>query len=213
MKERWSCRAFLDQPIPDDLTERLLTMAQHSPSWCNTQPWHLTIFEDAELDRLRNEVIAHVTDATEQPDFPFPERYKGAFQERRRECAWQLYDAVGVTKGDRVASRAQALENFRFFGAPAVAVVTTEAALGLYGAVDCGVYAGNFMIAAQSLGLATIALASLASHSPFFRERLNLPDHRRVVMGIAFGYPDLEHPANNFRTNRVGIDEVSTRLR
>jgi len=34
-----------------------------------------------------------------------------------------------------------------------------------------------------------------------------------VVMGIAFGYPDLEHPANNFRTNRVGIDEVSTRLR
>jgi nitroreductase len=157
--------------------------------------------------------LDYVSHAEEHPDFPFPERYEGVFQERRRECAWQLYDAVGVTWGDRVASRRQTLENFRFFGAPSVAVITTEAALGLYGALDCGVYAGNFMIAAQSLGLATIALASLASHSQYFHERLNLPEHRKIIVGMAFGYPDLRHPVNSFRTSRVDLDEARVRLR
>ena len=41
-------------------------------------------------------------------DFPFPERYEGVYQDRRRECAWQLYDSVGIARGDRAASAEQA---------------------------------------------------------------------------------------------------------
>jgi proline dehydrogenase len=40
-----------------------------------------------------------------------------------------------VVRGDREASGRQARENFRLFGAPHVAIVTTDAALGTYGAV------------------------------------------------------------------------------
>src|SRR5690606_21419224 len=98
---------------------------------------------------------------------------------------------------------AQALENFRFFGAPHVAIVTTDAALGVYGALDCGAYVGNFMLAAWSLGVAAIAQAALASHPAPLREHLGIPQDRLIVCGISFGYADPTHPANAFRTTRA----------
>ncbi|AII10938.1 nitroreductase [Rhodococcus opacus] len=205
LDERWSCRAFLDTPVPAETLDRLLTTAQRSPSWCNTQPWQVTILTGQFLEAVRSEFVDYATSHSAAPDLPFPERYSGKYLERRRECAWQLYESVGIAQGDREASGKQALENFRFFGAPAVAVITTEADLGTYGAIDCGVYVGSFLLVAQSLGLATIAQAALASHAPFLRERLGIPDHRKIVLGISFGYPDRDHPANGFRTTRAAV--------
>ena len=46
---------------------------------------------------------------------------------------------LGVTKGDRAASMKQAFENFRLFGAPHTAIITSGRELGSYGALDTGV--------------------------------------------------------------------------
>ena len=207
--ERRSCRGFLPTPIPRDVWERLLTTSQRSASWCNTQPWELVITEGAATDRLREALREHLT-TPGGPDIPFPESYTGAYQERRRACAWQLYESVGIAKGDRVASQAQTIKNFEFFDAPSAIIVTTTATLGTYGAVDCGVYLGNLMICAQSLGLGTIAQAALALHAPLLRSHFGLAPDRQVLCGISIGYPDHEHPANSFRTHRAPIDQVAT---
>ncbi len=212
LSDRWSCRGFLDREVPSEVLDRLLVMAQRSPSWCNTQPWQLTVLQGAATDRLRSEFAQYAVENAETSDFPFPERYSGVHQERRRECAWQLYEAVDVRKGDREASARQAAENFRFFGAPNVAILTTDTELGVYGAVDCGVYVAHFLLAAQSLGLGAIAQAALASHSDFLRERLALPADRKIVLGISFGYPDHDHRANGFRTHRADPASVVTVL-
>lgn len=210
LQERWSCRGFLDKEVPDDVLQRLLTMAQRSASWCNTQPWHLTVLRGAELEALRRDLFEYAAAHEGAPDLQFPLRYTGEYQVRRQECGWQLYDSVGVAKGDREGSYRQAMENFRFFGAPAVAIVTTEADLATYGAIDCGVYLGTFLVAAQSLGLATIAQASVASHPWFFRDRLGIPEHRQVVFGVSFGYADPAHPTRRFRTSRAGVGQAAT---
>ena len=73
----------------------------------------------------------------------------------------------------------QALENYNFFGAPHVAIIHTDEPLGIYGAVDCGAYVGNFMLAAQALGLGTIPQAALARHSGLIRRHFKLADDRR----------------------------------
>jgi hypothetical protein len=65
------------------------------------------------------------------PDFPFPREYHGVYLGRRRECGFQLYETVGIARGDRVASARQGRENFRLFGAPHVCIVTTDEGLGL----------------------------------------------------------------------------------
>ena len=100
------------------------------------------------------------------------------------------------------------MENFNFFGAPHVAIIHTDEALGVYGAVDCGGYVTSFMLAAQALGLATVPQAALAHHAAEIREHLKLGDDRKVVCGISFGYADREHKANGYRTSRAGLSDV-----
>jgi len=209
LHERWSCRGFLPQTLPRATITRILALAQRTASWCNTQPWQVVVTSGAGTERFREALGAHVASHPEiEPDFPFPREYPGVYRERRRECGFQLYESVGIKRGDREASARQGAENFRFFGAPHVAIITTPEALGVYGAVDCGAYVSNFMLAAQSLGVATIAQAALAGYSPFIRAHFGIPQDQRIVCGISFGYADLEHPANGFRTTRAPIGDV-----
>ena len=211
IRDRHSCRAFLSTPVPRATIDTMLTIAQGSASWCNSQPWQAIVTEGAATERFRAALHAHATStdwANEMPDFAFPERYVGIYKERQRETGWALYRSVGVAFGDRAASARQMLENFRLFGAPHVMIVTTEADLGVYGAIDCGAYVAHLMLVAQSLGIATIAQAALASVSGFVRAHFAIPPERRIVCGISFGYADTGHPANAFRTTRAPLDQV-----
>jgi nitroreductase len=208
LQERFSCRGFLPDPVTREDVERLLRMAQRTASWCNAQPWQLHVLSSSATERARRELLAHVGTASPAPDLPFPETYSGVYRERRRECGFQLYGAVGVTRGDTAGAQQQRLENFRFFGAPHVALVTADRSLGTYAAVDCGAYVGNFLLSARALGIATIAQAALASHADFWREHLSLSEDRLVVCGISFGYEDRRHPANSFRTSRASIEDA-----
>ncbi|MCK8787339.1 nitroreductase [Roseomonas sp. NAR14] len=208
LRTRHSCRGYRPDAVPRDVIERILAVAQLTPSWCNTQPWRVHVTGGAATEELREAVLQAARAGAPAPDIAFPQEYLGVYRDRRRVSGLQLYAATGVAAGDREASRRQALENFRFFGAPHVAIVTTEAALGPYGAVDCGAYVTGFMLAAQALGVASIAQASLAMYAPILRARLGIPEGRQVLCGISFGYEDTAHPANAFRTDRAPLAEV-----
>ena len=111
-------------------------------------------------------------------------------------------------KGDREGSARQAMENFRFFGAPHTAILTSGTELGPYGAMDCGGFVTAFTLAAQALGVATIAQAALAAQAPFLHSYFSIPDDRLVLCGISFGYEDPDHPANGFRTARAEVADI-----
>lgn len=203
LHSRYSCRAFLPAPLPRATIDRILAAAQRTASWCNAQPWQLHIASGNTLQALRTALQARVAGAPPAPDLPWPREYRGVYQERRRECGLGLYDAVGIARGDRNASARQAAQNFTMFGAPHVAVVTSDEALGPYGAVDCGAYVTNFLLAAHSLGVASIAQAALAAYPDVLREVLGIGTDRTVVCAISFGMADAAHPANQFRTTRA----------
>lgn len=206
---RSSCRGFLPEPVPRETIERILQASQSTASWCNAQPWQVHIASGAAAERFRTGLQAYLQTHTAAPDYDFPRQYAGVYQERRRECGFALYEAVGVARGDREASRVQALRNFSLFDAPHVALITSEADLGTYGAVDCGAYVANFLLTAQSLGVATIAQAALANYPDFVRTFFGLPAERLVVCGISFGFADPEHAANGFRTRRADMAGVA----
>jgi nitroreductase len=148
--------------------------------------------------------------AAQDGDFEFPREYLGVYLERRRESGFQLYNTLGIARGDRAAYARQALENYNFFGAPHVAVIHTDEALRVYGAIDCGAYVSNFALAAQALGLGTIAQAALARHSGMIRRHFGIADDRRVVCGISFGFADHAHKINSYRTSRASIADTVT---
>ena len=210
LEARYSCRAYLAREVDRATIVRILEIAQRTPSWCNSQPWGAIITRGAGTERFRQALYAHAATHQAAPDFAFPREYRGVYLERRRACGFQLYDSVGIARGDRAASARQTMENFRLFGAPHAMIVTTDEALGVYGVLDCGAWVNNFMLAAKSLGVASIAQAALGAHPDFVRAHFGLPADRLVVCGMSFGYEDAAHPVNRFRTARAAVGSVVT---
>ena len=208
LMERHSCRAFRPDTVADDVIARIVTAAGRAPSWCNAQPWQVIVTRGAETDRFREALMQAAQTTPENPDLPGPEAYTGEHQQRRRTCGWQLYEAVGVTKGDRAASMKQAFENFRLFGAPHTAIITSGRELGSYGALDTGGFITTFCLAAQALGVATVPQAAVAFQSPAVRDFFDIPEDRLILAAISFGYEDPDHPANAFRTERADLSEI-----
>lgn len=211
LTRRHSVRAYRPDPVPQELILEAVGVAARAPSWCNVQPWRLHVTEGDGTEQFRATLAAEFAmggASSKQPDFPFPTAYTDVYRERRFETAMRLYDAVGVPRGNRAASARQTAQNFNLFGAPHVAILTSEANLGVYGAVDCGLFLGSLLVAFEAVGVAAIAQAAIALYSPRVREYFDIPDTRLVVCAISFGWEDTGHPANNFRTDRVTADEI-----
>ena len=185
-----------------------MATAQRTASWCNAQPWRIHVLGGEALEAARVRLPGWAVDHAAAPDFAWPAAYGGVYRDRRRACGFALYEAVGVARDDRAAAARQAGENLRFFGAPHLAIVTSDRDLGVYGAVDCGAWVASFLLAAAAEGVATIAQAALAAHPAFWRERLDLGADRLVVCGVSFGRADPAHPANGFRTTRADLPQV-----
>lgn len=204
---RHSCRAFRPDPVPNGVIEQILTTAQKVPSWCNAQPWKLTITSGTKTEALRTALGLAANSGSHAPDLEFPSGYSGEYLQRRRSCGWALYEAVGVQKGDREGSARQMRQNFDLFGAPHCAIVSSPAELGAYGAMDCGGFITAFTLAAQAAGVASIAQAAVASFAPMLHQQLNIGDDRVILCAISFGYGDTDHAANSFRTDRAELSE------
>jgi nitroreductase len=208
---RHSCRAFRPDPLPRATIWRILELAQRTATWCNTQPWQVIVTMPQATERLRQALYERAErDIAAQSDLPWPREYRGVYLERRRETGFALYEALGIGRSDFEGRRRQTLENFRLFGAPHLALITTDEALGTYGAVDCGGYVANFLTAAQACGVGAVPQAALAHHSAFLRGHFGIGDDRLVVCGISFGFADAGDPANGFRTTRAPIDGAVT---
>jgi len=210
IERRHSARAYLPDPVPRALVEAAFEMAGRAPSWCNTQPWHVVVTEGEGTERFRKALGEQLGRLAPAPDVPFPASYTGAHRERRLRTAVQLYDSVGIARDDRGASRAQTAKNFELFGAPHVAILSSAAELGPYGAVDCGVFLGNLLLAFESLGVAAVPQAALATYATFVREHFGLDATRLVLCGISFGWKDPGHPVNGFRTEREPLSSYLT---
>ena len=209
LEQRFSPRAFQDHPLPQETLQRILAMAQRTPSWCNTQPWHVAITATREAtDRLRQALGHHIQEGhPPAPDFPFPERYQGIYRERRKHCAAQLYGALGIAREDSAGTMAQSMKNFTFFNAPHAGFVFAPQDLGFYGGVDCGLYAYGLSLAAVAQGAGCIIQAALAVYPDFIRNYFAVSQEMRLIYGFSLGFIDESDPANSFRTQRAALDE------
>lgn len=209
MRARFSCRAFLSEPVPEETLVRIVEASRWAASWSNVQPWDMLITRPETTLRLADLLVgrAHARVAA-QPDAPYPPGFDGVYLQRRREVGFGLYHALGIARDDRAAREAHFLENFRFFGAPHVALLTMPKAMGVYGALDAGNFLSSFMLAAHAEGVATIAQAALAQYAGAIREMFDIPGDRAFLCGVALGYADMSHPANGFRAPRAAASEI-----
>lgn len=212
MQARYSCRAFLPDPVPQDVIEMVLRTARHTASWNNTQPWQVLVTRGDETDRFRKVLLNEVQSGKPGPDLPWPEAYPDELGERRRTCGYALYNAVGIAREDRAARAMQTMRNFELFDAPHVAILHMPKVLGSYGALDAGGFLTTFMTAATAQGLGTIAQAAVAAYPAMIRSHFGLTDDRVILCAISFGYAKTDHPVNKYRTDREEIEDFATFL-
>lgn len=207
---RRSIRAFRPEPVARSIIARAVAAAMTTPSSCNTQPWRLHIVSGAALDRLRAALQAAAQAGTpREPDIEYAMAYAGVFRERQIDAAVRLFAAQGVARQDRGARTASALRNYRFFDAPHAAFLFIPADGGLREAADCAMFAQTFMLALAAAGVGSCAQGSLGDYPMIVRRTVPLEESGRLLLGISFGYADLDDPAAQVRTPRREQGDVA----
>jgi len=106
---------------------------------------------------------------------------------------------------------------FKFFDAPNAIFILTDRSLyyrddnvNVWPLFDCGLVAQNILLLATDRGLGTIPEIQAVMYPDILRKMLNIPDSKLIVLGIALGYPDGDHPANKIRSDREPVDGLTT---
>lgn len=203
--ERRSVRGFLPQPVPRDVLEEVLELAQHAPSNCNVQPWRVYIASGDTLEKLRAALV-HAVTRGESPLMVAPmDEFFGGYREKQVACAVELYGKMGIERDDRLGRLKASLRNFEFFDAPHVAYICMDRSFGIGVALDVGMYVQTLMLAMQSRGIGSCAQASLRAFPKLVAEHLRIPDGEQILCGLSFGYEDPKVAANETRQPRDPI--------
>ncbi len=207
---RYSTRAFKPDPVDRETITRILEAATRAPSWANTQPWEIFVAGREALDRLRQAYLENFQKGIfGKPDFPAPQTWPTDLQKRMDEFVAERYDVLGIKRDDKAAKLALFEANYRFFGAPVVIYLCMDSTLTQWSFFDIGMLAQSIMIAAQEYGLGTIPAYMLAIYPDLIRRELEIPEDLSIIIGIALGYSDTQHPQNKFRSSRRSVQEVA----
>lgn len=203
IRERHSTRMFLPhQPVPRELVNEALALAQCAPSNSNTQPWHIVFASGAPRDRL---VAALLDEARRRPPDipPLPE----SFRHYRIELGREVYGAMGIAREDAAGHTAAVLRNWEFFRAPLAGIVCMHRDLGLADALGVGMYLQTLLLALAERGLGTCVEVSIAGYPEIVRAQLAIPAELSILCGLAVGYPDPDFAANKLHVDREVIEK------
>jgi nitroreductase len=127
-----------------------------------------------------------------------------------------MFDVLGFGRDDKEQRLKWGLRGFKFFDAPNVIFILTdrsfysqEGGQNVWPLFDCGLVAQNIVLLAVKHGLGTIIEVQAVMFPDVLRARLDIPDSKIIVMGIAIGYPDPDHPISKLRSERDPVDTVT----
>lgn len=210
MKGRYSCRAYLDELPSRRKVSEAVEAASFAASSKNTQPWTLHIAIGEACDRVRASLLeAFDSGAPAGADYKYSlEPMPKQLLDRARTCGFALFQHKGIGREDKEARKAHDRENFRLFGAPAVAVLTLPAGGERGNFLDAGQFLSYFMLALREAGYESVPMFSVANHPQVLRNSLAIPDDRLVVCAISFGIADTTAHVNAFRTTREPAESL-----
>ncbi|MDZ4163886.1 MAG: nitroreductase [Smithellaceae bacterium] len=211
LEHRTSCRAFTDREVSREVLERLLSRANRSPSYMNTQPWEVYLAAGERKDRLAARLYeAAGAGAPLAPDLPFPAQWPAAHEGRMKAHRLRRFQSLDIDpEREPEKVRESYLRNFRFFNAPCIAVFGFAKALNSWSIFDMGLFVQSFLLAAYDEGLGACPQAMPTAYADLIREELEIPGEINLSLVVSLGYPDHDAPANRYRSLRRGLEEFT----
>ena len=205
---RSSIRAFRPDPIPEDVLKSIFTDALRAPSNCNTQPWFVHVATGDTLEALRKELPERFVAGDLSLDHPYDGKYEGVYRDRQHASARVLYDALGIPREQKAERQSWFLNNFRFFGAPAVAFFTLPGQFGLREACDLGMFAQTVMLGCTARGMGSCPQTALGFLANSIKPALSIPEEQKLLFGLSMGFIDEDAAENAAVTERAALDEL-----
>lgn len=210
---RYSCRAFLPDPVPEQTVREIIDLAARTPSAGNIQPWRVDVIAGQRLDSLKTLLRPRMRELPkgEGTEYPiYPADLASPYKERRFAVGEMLYSSIDVPREDRPARYRQYARNFEFFGAPVGIFVSTERSFVLGQWIDLGSYIQTIMLLARDYGLHTCPQEAWASFSRTLSGFLGLPPGMILFCGIALGKADERAPINSWRAPREPLSAYAS---
>ena len=210
IRHRWACRAFLDSAVPDETIKHILELASWAPSGVNTQPWQVAVVRGDTKQAITETLINARAQTKPNPDYAYyPDNWVEPYKGRRITCGKELYGALDISREDKDAQKTAWENNYRFFGAPVALFIFIDKAMNKGSWMDLGMFIQNILLAACGCGLASCPQASVADYPDQIREVLGIEATLALACGISLGYPDTNHPVNNYRLPREMVESFS----
>jgi nitroreductase len=92
--------------------------------------------------------------------------------------------------------------------APTALITTIDGAFSSARLTDIGAAVGCLVLAAHGPGLGTCPIGLITAFDDEIKEELNIPEERKVVIGVTVGFRDPEADINRSRTARVALGGV-----
>jgi nitroreductase len=210
---RFSCRAFLPDPVPEQTVRDIIERAARAPSGGNVQPWRIDVLAGDKLARLKALMRPRMNELPKGEGLEytiFPPDLAAPYKDRRYGVGEMLYRSINIPREDKPARYRQFARNFEFFGAPVGLFVSMERSFGLAQWVDLGCYIQTVMLLARDYGLHTCPQEAWASFPRTVSAFLSLPSHMMLFCGMALGYADESAPINLWRTPREPLSSFAT---
>lgn len=202
IKARKSVRAFKPTPVPKEILRELLETSLRAPSWANTQPWEFAVLGGKVVEEVRKALVEKAAaGVASYSEIPYPE-FTSPWIDSRKDNGKRLFEVLGIEREDQEKRRWWSLQGPGLFGAPNAIVFYLDKSLASWSILDLGLLMENIMLAAQHYGLGTCPQAALVRYPDVLRRILNIPDSKRIIVGISIGYPDWDAPVNKFRSER-----------
>lgn len=227
LASRRSTRDFLPDGVASEIIDELLKDALTAPSWSNTRPFKVAIATGEKRDRISAEFqrrwmvlskalrgslwdkikLAIFRQGLPTSNWKIAKPYVPELRPRAERVGKELYEMIGIQRGDRKARDEQWGKNYQFFGAPVEIFIYFHKSLDVFAASDAGLMLENFILSAHSRGLGTCLQGAVNVWDDVIRTEFEIPKDYRLLCGLAIGYPSAAI-INNFKANRLDPSEI-----
>jgi nitroreductase len=215
IRGRRSIRKFRRDPIPEEVLRDILDQSRWAPSWGNTQPWEFVVLTGDALEEYRKTKHRMMLAGEPfTPEIPMPEVWPEQLKKRYVETGKIILAAMGIAREDK-EGRNRLYENMALlFDAPCLVIACIDAKSRLeYAMLDIGLILQTLCLSAYDKGIGSCIMAVSIGYPALLRRIAAIGDDRRIVMGVAFGYPDQDYPMNRFERIRADIGDFTRWVR
>lgn len=211
LANRHSSRAFLSDPVDERVIHEIFAAALRTASSSNIQPWRAFVLTGEALKSLKARVRESLSRSPggEGQEFKvYPDNLQAPYNDRRIQCAEDLYGSIGVARENKLGRLMHFARNFEFYGAPVGVILAIDRRMEPGQWADLGMFLQSILLLCEEHGLGACAQVAWAAMHRTVQETVGIPEDLQVYCGVSIGHRDPDHPINGLVIDRAPMADI-----